>query len=297
MRHYLGACALAAAFLFAAPAAAQNPSSNSDDEIVVQGERERDRRIQEFIGALTDVPVNGQISRMEWAACPAAVGLSPAQNQAIAARMREVAAAAGMEVGAADCRPNALVIVTRDKQDLIEQLARRYPAYFSDMWPRQVRRLARAGGPASAWHVKGMIGPDGDEVAVDPTTGVATIDSSVSPSRIRQATRPHSAAAILVVEVGALGGLTTTQLADYAAMRTFAETEPAQVAGMSVPTILTVLDAPMGSEVPVTLTNWDLGFLRALYASPLNHLATAQRNEMRNHLRADLERAQEPLPE
>lgn len=91
----------------------------------------------------------------------------------------------------------------------------------------------------------------------------------------------------------ALAGLTLVQLANYAAMRAFARTDPARLAQSAAPTILHVLDAPIGSAVPVTLTQWDLSFLRALYASSANNYATRQRSEMRRLVRDDLERAQE----
>ena len=78
-----------------------------------------------------------------------------------------------------------------------------------------------------------------------------------------------------------------TQVADYAAMRIFARTDPAKLKG-SAPTILDILEAPMGSAVPVTLTDWDLGFLRSLYASHGRQYANRQRKEMEGLLRKDL---------
>ena len=48
----------------------------------------------------------------------------------------------------------------------------------------------------------------------------------------------------------------------------------------SPPTILTALDAAMGSDVPVTLTAWDAGFLRGLYATSINRRTATQRAEI-----------------
>ena len=98
-------------------------------------------------------------------------------------------------------------------------------------------------------------------------------------------------ASLVVIQLDALRGLTTTQLADYAAMRVFARTQPSRLERSSAPTILNVIDAPMNSEVPLTLTQWDLGFLRALYGSAENHYATQQRHEMRRLLRRELDEA------
>ena len=74
--------------------------------------------------------------------------------------------------------------------------------------------------------------------------------------------RPHFIAAVVVVELDALGGLTVTQLADYAAMRAFARTDPRRLKGTGAPTILSAIEAPMNSPVPLTLTEWDLAFLQ-----------------------------------
>lgn len=96
-------------------------------------------------------------------------------------------------------------------------------------------------------------------------------------------------ASALVVETGALTGLTTIQLADYAAMRLFAKLDPQRLNGRVANTILKVLDAPMGSEVPITMTRWDLGFLRGLYASQPNRFAGAQRWEIAERLSEHLQ--------
>lgn len=111
-------------------------------------------------------------------------------------------------------------------------------------------------------------------------------------SRITAPGRLHFSAAVVVVEADALDGLTTTQLADYAAMRAFAKTDPARLPPSPPPTILTVLDVPMGGAVPITLTEWDLGFLRGLYDSQANLYGAAQRSQIRRKLESSLSEAE-----
>ena len=274
--------------------AAPPPADAGPSEIIVEGERsvDRDRQIKEFVGALTEAPFTGQLSRFDWAVCPAAVGLDPARNAAIVARMRKVAEAAGIKRADPGCRPNALVIVTSDKAELIEKLGKAYPAYFSGIDAGERRRLARQPGPAAAWQVEGLLDRYGRAVPQDMLGGYSVIEDTDMPSRIKPATRPHFAASVVVVEIGALAGLSVTQLADYAAMRTFARTDPSRLEGSGAPTILTVLEAPMNSAVPLTLTEWDLGFLKALYASEPNRYASQQRNDIRKRLGRDLKRGE-----
>jgi len=123
--------------------------------------------------------------------------------------------------------------------------------------------------------------PQGD---IEPFVNRTTVQSS----RITAADRPVFDAAALVVEQRALDGLSTTQLADYAAMRLFAKTEPQRLAASEAPTILKILDAPMGTEIPLTLTDWDLSFLRGLYASPANLYAGSQRSSITKQIMKDM---------
>ena len=52
--------------------------------------------------------------------------------------------------------------------------------------------------------------------------------------------------------------------------------------------ILRVLDAPMGTAVPITLTSWDFGFLRGLYDAQANLRSAAQRSAIGDSMNGDL---------
>jgi hypothetical protein len=121
--------------------------------------------------------------------------------------------------------------------------------------------------------------------------GVAVNRTFRLGSRLSAGGRPQFAAAAVVVETKALDGLTTVQLADYAAMRAFTRVDPSKLPA-SAPTILSILEAPMDSEVPITLTPWDLAFLRAFYASPPNLTTAAQRGEVRRGVERELGKAE-----
>jgi hypothetical protein len=296
MSRFVRAWLAGAALGLAAAAAAQDvPQKPDDDEIVVTGsEEDLDRQIRDFVGALTQAPPRGQLSRFERKVCPAVVGLPPAQKAAIAARLRRVAAAVGMRVGGASCTPNMLLIVTSDKRAFIEALERKYSYYFGDMSPGAVRRIARGPGPAAAWQIDGApLDSEGVEMGQGGEASLPGAEYHVNrttkmPSRVAAAGRPQFQAAAVVVEQRALDGLTTLQLADYAAMRAFARTDPARLPDKGPATILKILDAPMGSSVPLTLTTWDLAFLKGLYASTDNLYAASQRSEIRRRIEEEL---------
>jgi len=99
---------------------------------------------------------------------------------------------------------------------------------------------------------------------------------------------------VVVVQADAIVGLTTTQLADYAAMRAFVRTDPGKLTDAAANSILNVITTPMGEPVPLTLTAWDMSFLKAYYASRLNSFAANQRSEMRQKMSQDLGGQEEP---
>jgi hypothetical protein len=95
---------------------------------------------------------------------------------------------------------------------------------------------------------------------------------------------------VLVVESHALIGLSTTQFADYALMRSLTGANPARLTERDTSTVLTALDAPMGSAVPLTLTGWDLAFLQSLYKSDPNNYGPLQRSEISNAMSRRLDK-------
>ena len=255
--------------------------------IVVQGHRDVQRQIHDFVRALTDVPPASQISRFDWAVCPAAVGLSKRQNAEVADRMRAVASAAGMRVSKPGCKANALVVVSDDAQKFVDWLKNHEPEYFVGVSPKE-KELLKHAGHAAAWHIEGRTDQDGVAVTRDSDSGMFISSRTDVPSRISTNDHPSFEAAIVVLDGRALAGLTVVQLADYAAMRAFAKTDPSRLGKPAAPTILTLLDTPIGGAVPITLTEWDLAYLKALYGSTANRLAGQQSGEMAQKMAKDL---------
>lgn len=282
---------LTLASLVLSPAAAAAQSVQADEqEIVVTGNRDTDGQVRDFVSALTPSSSRGQLGRFEQDLCPAAMGVSAAQKIAIERRLRAVAKGAGIPIGKPDCTPNAILIVTKSKGPFLQELSRTRPEYFGALSSRDLRRLVQAPGPTASWQLEYKVDARGVPIPTDSLEPHVNKMTGTG-SRITAADRPVFEAAALVVEGGALDGLTTTQLADYAAMRLFARTSPERLAGSAAPTILGILDAPMGSSVPLTLTEWDLSFLRGLYATSKNAYAGSQRSAIRKQIVEDLNRS------
>jgi hypothetical protein len=289
---------LAFALTFASQAAAQNAPPPPDDELIVTGTREREQAARAMVEALSGLDSaavdTDPISRLDHKpVCPGVVGLRAERNTAIADRIRDVATAAGMSVADARCRPNLLVLFARDKTELLRQLRQQHPALFVDA-TGSLLSVPEQPGPVTVLHVNRLVDRDGLLVPFDPIAGYHVVSSPNTPSRISASARPIFAASIVVIELNALVGLSPTQIADYAAMRAFTSADPAQVPRLGVDTILTAVEAPEGTAVPITLTRWDLAYLRALTATPNYHYAQRQRIDVRRRMLTELEAQERP---
>jgi hypothetical protein len=271
------------------PAPQAQAQAAPDESITITGVRDVAREAHDFVAALTPAPNHGQISRMELGMCPVVLGLTAAQKAAVVTRMRRVAQAAGAPVAKARCDANVLIIVTRDKRQLIARLEKDEPDFFPPRWNRdQLRRFAEDPAPAAAWHSEDTVRRDGRELRTDFASGLQWQKTIEPASRLSPHGRPRLLTSIIVVQVDALVGLTATQLADYATMRALTHADPARLGNSGAPTILKVLEAPMGTAIPLTLTAWDLGFLKASYSSRQNVYAGAQRSDMTRDLKQEL---------
>ena len=271
--------------------AGPRPEAASDQEIVVQGVRPSTRQVRQFVRALTDVRSSGQLSRFHLPACPAVMGLPAVQNARIVERMRLVARAAKIPLAPVKCSANTFVIVAPDKPAAIAELNRLFPAYFSQMSDHEVRKLAADTNPAAAWHVKTLMTADGELAAKGTASDAYIVKSVNTPSRIKAASMPTFVASVVVIDVKSAAGLTVTQLADYAALRTFADIDPERVVKTGMPSILGALTQPDDRPLPVTLTHWDIGFLKSLYTTDNAYLAGFQRGDMERVVKQELERS------
>lgn len=272
----------------AAQPAAQPSAAPSDEAIVVTGQKESRQAIQDFVGALTKIPSYQELSRFEHSVCPAVYGLPKAQADAIAGRVRLIAKTIGIVVGGEHCAPNVLVVATSDKLAFLEEL-RKHRADDFGITDSQIKALEKQPGPAAAWQIQGPpMTEDGKDLDVDPSTGVVVNRTVASSSRLSEPVHPQFDGSMVVVERKALLGLTVTQLADYAAIRLLTGADPAHLGNSGAPTILHVLEVPIGGTAPITMTQWDFAFLRGYYDAKRNLRTAGQRSAITDSMTRDL---------
>lgn len=263
--------------------------NTADIVVTAQRAKERDQQVRDFVRGMTRVRGSDPLARFDAArVCPKAMGLGPALDEAITTRMRRVAAAAGLRLADKDCRDgNALVIFAQDKNVMIKLLREEYPWLFQNIHGEPIR-VAKEEGAAAAWHVDGLVDRDGNALQRDGN-GYLTTRTISSPTRLQAMVRPVFLTSAVVIERRGVEGLTTTQIADYAAMRVFADADPARAVASGAPSILGVLNVPMGGETPLSVSAWDLNYLRGLYAAPPNSYADAQKSEIGRTIKKGLD--------
>ena len=276
--------------LTAAPALAQDrPPPQTDTEILVVGERETQesqaKQINEFVGALSTEGWDSPMTRFE-NICPQVIGLSPARNMEIVARIRAVATAAAIKVAEEGCRSNVRVVVIPDKDEMLKLLRSKHPVLFRDYDHRPVR-LVKEDGPVTAWHVRQKLDRNGNTLEPDGN-GVTSISFDGASPRMLALYRPVAMGAMILMEQKGLIGLTTTQIADYTAMRALTTINPRRLSRSSAPTILRVMSSEIGDETPRSLTQWDLAFLKSAYSVSPYDYASSQRSRVRRAIRKEL---------
>lgn len=281
---------LLAVALTAAPALAQDRSPpKGETEILVVGKREQQKEqaeeINEFVRALSTEGWDSPMSRFE-NVCPEVFGLSSARNLEIGARIRAVATAASIKVAEEGCRPNLRVVVIPDKDEMLKLLRSKHPVLFHDYDGRPVE-LIKEGGPVTAWHVKQKRDRQGN--ALEPSSsGITYIEVDGSSSRVLALYRPVAIGAMILIEQKGLIGLTAMQIADYAAMRALTTIHPDRLSRSNAPSILRVMSSKGGDDIPLSLTRWDLAFLKGAYSAPPYSYSSSQRASIRRAIKKEL---------
>jgi hypothetical protein len=279
---FLLAFAVAFSSATAAPAPAR-PSTASDSPIVVEGSRDPRRPANEYLDKIIPPSFDAELGRFEDPVCAATIGLPDQLKSEVLARIHAVAAAANIPTAAARCTPNLLIVVIDDKKAMIEGMRREKQSYLYGVGSDRVKALENGAGPVAAWQVSDVIGADGMPLRVDGD-GYPRLFTTVAPSRMVNTTRRRVLGGVVIVERRGLMNVTTRQLADFALVRALS---PMPVRDGPAPSssVLSLFNPGTRPEdAPQTVTWWDLAFLKALFDTRSDTLASAQRHEIRDRM-------------
>lgn len=138
--------------------------------------------------------------------------------------MRQVALAAGVRPApSSDCTTSALVFLVNDKPSFLKLLKAKFPEYFRFLEERSWSPRKES-GPVQSWQITQQVNPDGAPMFPRPRglagAGPRVVASRYGGSRILSMITVEVAMSVVVIERASLRGLTTTQVADFALMRT-----------------------------------------------------------------------------
>lgn len=256
------------------------------DDIVIRGRREQDRKVVEKYVSAISVRSEDQLARFHQPVCPLVIGLPRPYSTIVEQRILAVAAAAGVPVAKkkATCSPNVIVVIAASGADLVRDIRVNRPGWVVGLSPPEIDALI-APAPARAWSVTSLRNEDGQAMYTPPSgsgpvgdpLGDKPVLRVMAASIIKQPTRQDMEASFVVIDKAATMGLTLRQIADYAAMRSLAHTRPPTPGG-AIDTILSLLDG--ASVPPRELTATDSAYLRALYETDGGVAAVTERNRI-----------------
>jgi hypothetical protein len=287
----LGGAALAFGFSSAGGTVPPADPVVVDDPITVSGQELR-HRVTEFVRG-TGV-ARGDTPAARWVdpVCPRVLGLSEAGAQAAEARIRAIAAQAGIEVARAPCDSNVVVTFAQDPGALVREIDRRTPRRLAEVSPPARTALLTGSAPVRWWYMtetRGRHSGNGRAGAAPAAmTNPATHDGSGAGSTfagdiptvmhyensiVSTLTNRVLTSASVVIDEDSVLGMKLDAVAAYAALVAFAEIRSADFAPEG--SILTLFRA---SNAPRGLTPQDRAFLRALYRLPLDREARLHRS-------------------
>jgi hypothetical protein len=270
------------------------PTVSDPDTIVVTGSRLTRHGLETDVESVT-VDTDGQIAMFEQPICPASFGLPDAYNRIVEQRLREDAARVGLRTAPERCDANVVVIVADAPGPFVAALHAKRPDMFAGLELNRIQDILKAKEPVRTWQAIEPRGEDGRPlerlmfINGMPAGPNAWLNSGTLGSRLVAKIKPRLVSSFVVIDANALDGLTLTQIADYAAMRTLARTRFSPT--LDRRSILGILQGAGQDRTVYQLTQWDLGYLRALYRTGNGVSTRVQQTDMTSLMKREFERA------
>jgi hypothetical protein len=263
------------------PTAPQTPdpaaTAVQDVEVTAQRQTAYDAA-RSFVDEVAETPPDRGLARWDGRVCVGVVNMRGAAAQAIVDQVSQRMLDIGMDIGEPGCKPNIMIIATVDGAATARALVQARPRNFNPgfsgtrLTMAALERFQANDNPIRAWRLT---------VPVDADTGAPTVRlpgeefkyrAIRSPSRLRTMDRNVFARTFVILDVAQTNGFDTGAIGDYIAMVSLAQIDgEADVSGYD--SILNLFTDPSGAR---QMTDWDLGYLRSLYAAELNELHTTQ---------------------
>lgn len=259
-------------------------------EIIVESERpQEEAALADLAREIAGNPTNRRpLARFEAPMCLLVAASDTTFARAAAQRIIDNAKAAGAPTRGKGCTPNALVLFTADARSQLSAIRRTNSQLFAGMSPRELDAALAARDPAYVFQASNEKAASGQDFN-RPQPDSPAENRVTSMSRLGRPVRKDLLSALVVIDAGAIAGMTTEQVADYASLRLLAPTAEVDARAAGAPrTIMSLFLGP--AEAPAALTRFDRAYLKALYAAPAGSFAAEV-------LRAAVLAARAPAPD
>ena len=288
--------AVLAALCLASAAQAQGPST--EHVTVTESRTPLERKLHDFIASYTAPSLTlAKVTRWHAGVCPGVTGLPASWNSSVAARLREVASAAGAPVAKEGCRINIDIIFTKNPQLLLDGIRAKKSFLLGYHDLANEEKLARVIHPVQAWYMTQTVDAQGgiytDDKLHPEGLNVGSIQAPNAHieywngSRLGDARRSELMHAMVVVDLDKVTGIKLFALTDVVAMLALAQTAAFDVCQpvVSIANLTAPCDAALKTD---TLSNSDQAYLHALYAIDPNDSLIQQRGKIAYEMKKSL---------
>lgn len=257
---------LAAALAFtAAPALAQQPPQDAEDRVTVEGRKPEDA-VRAFVAEVGAAPSGTNLARWDRKVCVGVMNLKTEYAQKLADEVSLAAVKVGLEPGEPGCNANVLILADSEADALASRLVKDSLRHLAppdndagSLGRSELRKFEVSDAPVRWWHVSQTVMTD---------TGQAIKDGKQvtvrQMGRTRKNVREDMVHVLIILDTQKIGVVSFASLADYISVVALAQID----AGADMHEFPSVLNLFANKEGDRTtrMTQWDLDYLKALYA-------------------------------
>ena len=228
----------------------------------IRAEATLEQRARTFVQEAVAPPRGRRTARWDRDICIRVANMDPQYAQFMIDRISDMAAGLGLKPGEPGCRPNIIIASTNDgplmAQTLVESMETdmRPVLGISDRGRAAFQAFQTSEAPVRWWHVSLPYDVDTGDLALG-TMRVRQV------SRLRSNTREDLARVMVILDVSRIGRVSFGALSDYVAMVVLTQADPeGETSGYD-----TILNLFRSEDRSAVLTEWDRGFLTALYSA------------------------------
>jgi hypothetical protein len=252
--------------------ASQDPASVVGDVEVTAQRRSSYEAARQFVDEIAETPPERGLARWDGKVCVGVINMRAAVAQPLIDRISDRVEQIGLGVGEPGCKPNVMIVAADDGAAAARAMVQSRPRIFNtgvggaNLTTAALQAFQDTTAPVRWWRITLPVDSDTGEVTVRLPGQDAAQRAVRQPSRIRTQDRNVFVRSFIILDVAKIEGVDFNALGDYLAMVSLAQIDPdADVSGYS--SVLNLFADPTNVH---GMSDWDLSYLRSLYAVELN---------------------------